>query len=68
MLKLVVLFFDDANDYQYVVSTVVYDGICGAPIIFDYLCVISLGRFVLMRMVLHCTAAAKHMRFGAGEH
>ena len=49
------------------VSTVVYDGICGAPIVFDYLCVISLGRFVLMRMVLHCTAAAKHMRFGAGD-
>ena len=33
-----------------------------------YLCAISLARFDLMRMVLHCTIAAKYMRFDAGEN
>ena len=58
--------FSDANDYHSVVCTVFY-GNYGAPIVL-VLSVILLARFDLMRMVLHCTIDAKHMRLDAGEN
>jgi hypothetical protein len=50
-----------------VVSTVVSDGNDGAPIVL-VLSAILLARLGLMRMVLHCTIAAKHMRLDDGEN
>jgi hypothetical protein len=49
---------DDANDYHSVVNTTVFF----MMVFMEHLlclCVISLARFDLMRMVLHCTIAAK---------